>query len=185
MAQPGTKSLCHGCSDSTYLTHTVDYETFLAGLKTDPRNIMVGAIVGDPTPFEVELRAPVGSTTPIPALAHSCTYPQAGGTQVADPAVRDVEVASSFDRHAISSICNADLGGPLMTIAREIDSMLGAACVTRDIKLPADCTAADDTGPVTDFTIVADPTMCPDGQHLRLQRSVAPAGATTVRCAAP
>lgn len=185
MAQPGAKSLCHGSSDSTYLTHTADYETFLAGLKTDPRNLMIGAIVGDPTPFAVELRAPIGSTTQIPALAHSCSYSQAGSTHDADPCVRDVELASTFDRHAITSICNTDLGGPLTTIAREIDSMMGSPCLTRDIALPANCIATDDVGALAAFTIVEDDAMCPDGQHLRVQLAGTPTGSVTVRCTPP
>lgn len=185
MAIPGAKSGCHSNADSPYLTRVADYQTFLEGLKPDPRQVMVGAVVGDPTPFAIELRAPNGSTTGVPAIQHSCQWSDATSTYVADPAVRDAELAAAFDRHAVTSICNADLTGPLTKIAREIDSMMGSPCLTRDIALPADCTAADDAGPVKGFSLVEDAAQCPDGQHLKLQRGGTPVGATTVRCTGP
>lgn len=185
MATPGAKSRCHSNGDSPYLTRTADYQTFLAGLKPDPRDVTVATIAGDATPFEIELRAPLGSTTAVPALAHSCEWTDGTSTYVADPAVRDAELATAFGHHAVTSICNADLGGPLTTIGREIDSMLGSPCLTRDIALPPDCTAQDDLGPVAEFRVVEDATMCPEGQHLRLVRGGTPIGATTVTCTPP
>src|SRR5438270_574700 len=60
--------------------------------------------------------------------------------------------------------------------------MTGSPCLVRDIAMPADCVVTDDAGAVTDYTLVADPQMCPEGQHLRLERAGAAAGTTTVSC---
>ena len=50
---------------------------------------MVAAIAGTTQPFAVELRAPQGSTTKLPSLAHSCTYNGSDGPEVADPPARE------------------------------------------------------------------------------------------------
>src|SRR3569623_1651887 len=74
--------------DAAYLADVQTLAEGLQGLKADPSLVMVAAIVGDPSPFEIELRAPLGSATPIPALAHSCQYAGNEGPTEADPAVR-------------------------------------------------------------------------------------------------
>ena len=186
MNEVGTKDACHSNESGSYLTKVADFATFLRALKSDPRSVLFAAIAGDPAPVDIELRAPVGSTTPVTALAHSCSYTDASaGAEVADPAVRIFDAASRFERNVRATVCMQDLSGAEVAIAREINSMMGSPCLTRDIAMPADCTAADDAGPVTDFTIVADAAMCPEGQHLKLQRGGTPVGATTVSCKAP
>ncbi len=179
----GVKDACHSNEQSPYLTHIADYATFLRGLKPDPRMVMFAAVAGDPAPFEVEGRTPNGSMTVYPALRHSCNYTAANNSLVvADPAVRIYQLASLVERNVTSTVCTADFAPTQAAIAREINSMMGSPCLTRDIVLPADCVATDDAGPVTDFSIVEDDALCPDGQHLKLQRGGTPAGATTVRC---
>jgi hypothetical protein len=195
MNEIGPKSGCHSNEQSQYLTHLADYKAFLDSLKPDPLMITVGAIVGAPEPVSVELRAPQGSTTPVPALAHSCQWVDPQNNPVfADPAVRDVEFANLFDRHAVGTICQNDLGGPLVDIARQIDSMTGSPCLFRDIAEPHDCVASNDAGTVeactdessTDcFVLVTDETTCPDGQHLRVDYRGTPAGKLTLSCKLP
>jgi hypothetical protein len=186
MNTPGHKDLCHSNEQSPYLTHVAGHVAFLKSLKPDPRMVMVGAIVGDPRPVDVELRSPPGSTTPIPALAHSCEYTDVSNSaEVADPAVRIAELAGSFDRNVVGSVCQQDVSAPLVAIARQINSMTGSPCLVRDIAMPADCVVTDDAGPVTDYTLVTDPAMCPDGQHLRLERGGTATGTTVVSCTAP
>jgi hypothetical protein len=192
MATPGMKDECHSSTDSTYLTHVADYQTFLESLKPDPLMVMVGAIVGAPAPVSVELRPPQGSTTPIPALEHSCQWLDTQSKSVyADPAVRDVEFANLFDRHAVGTICQPDLSGPLVEMARQIDAMTGSPCLFQDIAEPHDCVASDDAGAVeactdessTDcYVLVTDETMCPDGQHLRVDYRGTAAGKLTLSC---
>jgi hypothetical protein len=195
MNEVGPKSGCHANEQSQYLTHLADYKAFLDSLKPDPLMITVGAIVGAPEPVSVELRAPQGSTTPIPALAHSCQWvdPQ-NDLLFADPAVRDVEFANMFDRHAVGTICQNDLGGPLVDIARQIDSMTGSPCLFRDIAEPHDCVASDDSGSVeacadessTDcYVLVTDEATCPEGQHLRVDYRGTQTSKLTLSCKLP
>ncbi|MBV8761922.1 MAG: hypothetical protein JO257_31805 [Deltaproteobacteria bacterium] len=186
MNEPGEKEGCHSNEHSKYLTHIADHEAFLHGLKPDPRMVLFAAIAGDPGPVDIELRAPIGSTHQIPALTHSCAYTDfSNSTEVADPAVRIAELGARFERNVHATACRQDLSGAEAQIARAIDSMMGSPCLTHDIALPADCTASDDAGAVTDFSIVEDAAMCPEGQHLRLQRGGTPVGATTVTCTPP
>lgn len=186
MNTPGHKELCHSNDDSTYLTHVADHVAFLKSLKADPSMVMVGTVVGTPAPVDVEMRPAIGTTTPIPALAHSCNYTDANNQLVvADPAVRIDELANSFERHVTGSACQSDLSPPMVAIARQIQSMTGSTCLVRDIAMPADCVVTDDAGPVADYTLATDPTMCPDGQHLRFVRAGTATGKTVVSCTAP
>ena len=73
----------------------------------------------------------------------------------------------------------------MVAIARQIQSMTGSTCLVRDIAMPADCVVTDDAGPVADSTLATDPTMCPDGQHLRFVRAGTATGKTVVSCTAP
>jgi hypothetical protein len=195
MNTPGPKGSCHSNEQSQYLTHLADYKAFLQGLKPDPMMVMVGAIVGDPEPVEVELRPPPGSGTPITALGHSCNYTDVNNqTEVADPAVRDVELAHMFDRNAVGTICQQDQSPSLVAIARQIDAMTGSPCLFRDIAEPHDCAAADDSGPVeacdatrteSCYTLVTDETMCPEGQHLRVGYRGTQTSKLTLSCKLP
>jgi hypothetical protein len=113
MNQVGTKNQCHPNDTSAYLTKVSDYATFLRGLKQDPSKVLVAAIAGTPEPFAVELRPPGTGATPIPALAHSCTYIGGDGKpEVADPPVRIKEFSTSSptaarSRRSASRICLA------------------------------------------------------------------------------
>ncbi len=131
MNQPGPKGKCHPNDGSDYLTKVADYAAFLKGLKTDPNNVIVAGIVGTTDPFAVELRSPSGSTTPIPALAHSCTYVGGNGPEVADPAVRLKFFLDQFpDHNAFASICQQDLSGGLQQIADLLKTLIvGDPCI--------------------------------------------------------
>src|SRR5262249_54976969 len=116
MNQVGSKSSCHSNDSSQYLTKVDDYVNFFKGLKSDPQDVIMAAIIGTPTPFSVELRAPPGmSGTPIPALAHSCTYsPSPTDVEVADPPIRIKQLLDAFpNRSTVSSICQQDLSDGL------------------------------------------------------------------------
>ncbi|MEO8548639.1 MAG: hypothetical protein ABI678_01650 [Kofleriaceae bacterium] len=200
MNQVGPKSQCHSNETGTYLTKVADHVAFLEGLKTDPRKIMVGALVGDPSPVATELRAPGGSSEMIPALAHSCTYvDSSAGVEVADPAVRIAEAAAPFQHHVVQSVCG-DLANGLTSIGAELATLQGSTCLTRTITTPPDCVAVDraENGTMTPiaasasaghdcFSIDADATACPGLQHLKATiERVTPAAndiVTTVSCA--
>ena len=131
MNQVGTKSQCHPSSDTTYLTNATAYADSLKKLKADPSKVIVAGIVGVPDPFAVELRAPSGSTTPVPALAHSCTYVgNDGKPEVADPPIRIKAFLDQFpNRSTFSTICQKDLSGGLQQIGDLLRTVIGDPCI--------------------------------------------------------
>lgn len=193
MNQIGVKGQCQSNESGTYLTQVGPYEQFFKGLKADPNSVMFAAIAGPPTPFEVELRAPPGGGTAIPALTHSCQYTGSAGTEVADPAVRITQLAGTFARNTAGTVCQQDLSAPLVDIARQVRGAVGDSCLTKAIALPADCVVRDEVGAMTTvlpacggsvttdcYTLVTDTVSCTAGSHLRLEvmRSTAPAPGT-------
>ena len=198
MNQIGTKGQCRSNEASSYLMPVAPYATFFRGLKANPNDVMFAALIGDPTPFSVELRIPPGSSTGIPAVAHSCQYSGPNGSEVADPAVRIVELANQFERRAFASVCNADLSTPLVDLARQVRGLVGDTCLTRPIAQPADCIVRDVAGTSTVelpacnggasstnkpcYELVTDTAACTAGSHLRLvvQRASTPAPDTVV-----
>ena len=131
MNQVGPKGMCHSAENDTYLTKISDYVSYFKGLKSDPNNVIVAAIAGVTTPFEVEMRPPQGSTTPEPALAHSCSYTDPlMKTEYGDPAVRIKELLDSFpNRSTFSTICQQDLSGGLQLIAQLLKLVIGSPCI--------------------------------------------------------
>jgi hypothetical protein len=131
MKSVGIKGRCHPNDQSTLLTKVGDYVTFLKALKKDPNKVIVAGIVGPPTPFATELRPPTQGATPIPALAHSCTY-NASPTdvEVADPAVRLKFFLDQFpNRSTFVPICQADLSGGLIQIGELLKAVIGDPCI--------------------------------------------------------
>ncbi|HVK89393.1 MAG TPA: vWA domain-containing protein [Kofleriaceae bacterium] len=125
--QPGLREDCHPNYDSTMLTQTDRYATFLKGLKTDPRDVIVAGIVGDAGPFEIQAKT-VGAQT-YSVLKPSCTYNGASGAQFAYPAIRMLDFMSQFPGHATSTtICDADLSDALTQVAAQIVPELGSPC---------------------------------------------------------
>jgi hypothetical protein len=194
----GEKSQCHWNEDSAYLTTRARYESFFASIKADRRDVLFMPIAAGATSLTVEARTPPGGGTAIPALAHACQWQNGIGPAVADPAVRMLELTKHVSRGHMENVCTADYTPAQHAIAREIRSMLGDSCLTRDIRLPADCVVFDQTLAgeievppcsatlVSDcYRLVDDPT-CTTSQHLRVDviRSAPPATDTmvAVRC---
>ncbi|MEO6776818.1 MAG: hypothetical protein ABI467_28030 [Kofleriaceae bacterium] len=195
MNQVGPKSACHSNESGQYLTKIGDYVTFFKGLKPDdPTKVIMAAIAGVTTPVETELRAPQGSSTAIPALAHSCTYTDSSNSaEVADPAIRIHELLDGFpNRSTFSTICQQDLSGGLVLIAQLLKTALGSPCIDGTLATPYDCSVSDvqnygkanqvetilpecdnTTTPASStnepcWAIETDP-MCSAGQHLTLK----------------
>jgi hypothetical protein len=104
--------------------------SFFKGLKSDPLNVIVAAIAGPTSPYEVELRTPPGGGTPIPAVAHSCNYTGANGIEVADPSTRLVELLNAFpNRNTFQTICTPDLTPALVQIAQLLRTVIGSPCI--------------------------------------------------------
>jgi hypothetical protein len=204
MNQVGVKTDCSASGDNQ-LDDVAPYHTFLEGLKPDTSKVVVGAIMGDPLPVEVELRAPPGGGTPIPALVHSCSYTGTVGLEVADPGVRMKDFLDRFgNRSAFSTICQPDLSGGLDQIAQVITRSVGSPCIEMpladvDPNLPGpqvDCIVEDvldgaatliaPCGPAPTspcWRLEPDATICPAADHLKLvvDRDEPPAPETRTR----
>jgi len=137
-----------GCSSnesSQYLTKISDYVSFFKGLKSDPSSVIMAAIAGPATPYEVELRTPPGGGTAIPAVAHSCNYVGAGNmTQVADPSTRLLELLGQFpNRNTFQTICTPDLSPALVQIAQLLRTVIGSPCIEGNLADVDPVTAGD------------------------------------------
>ena len=162
MNMVGVKTGCHANESSAYVDDVTPYVDFLRTLKGDPNAVMVSVIVGDPTMIATEVRLPPGGGTPLPSLAHSCAYDNQGVGQTADPGLRLAEVANSLPaRGDVTSICNADLALPMLTIGSTARQLMGDPCV--DVPL-VDTSMA--TGPQPRCEVVDGPpgaeTMIPE-----------------------
>jgi hypothetical protein len=198
MNEVGAKTSCHSNETSPFVTQVQGYVDFLHGLKANPADVVVAAIAGDPAPVAVELRAPPGGGTGLPALAHSCAYTDGnGGLEVADPAVRIQQFLAGFpDRSSLTTVCQQDQSSSLQQIADLITTNLGSACFANpladiDPATPGpqySCTVADVTAEGTPseqrtpvaacdastsnrpcWRVVTDTANCQAGDHLALE----------------
>jgi hypothetical protein len=165
-------------------------------VKSDPRQVMVAGIVGDPAPVAVALEAVPGGPA-VPTLAPSCVFdPSAtGGAGRADPAVRLAAFLDGFPgRTERTSICSTDLAAPLDAIGATAKRLVGDPCI--DTTALADISVAPGIQPACDvvdirdsaadqpvplhpcdgdaatdcFTIAPDAITCPAGDdHLRVR----------------
>ncbi len=202
MTTTGTKSSCHSNESAEYVADLARYKATLAGLKPNPKDVLFGAIVSDGAgAVAVELRTPPGGGTAIPSLAHSCAYDGSLGPEVADPAVRLVELARQVPRGAVVNICNANLAPAMLQMGQHINALLGVPCIPDVISTPDLCevydvlaaggeqqisSCAETGGAAPCFSIVADAATCPAAQNLKVQitRSIPAASDTytSVRC---
>jgi hypothetical protein len=131
----GMKDQCGPNEMSQYLEKVATFSEFLKGLKSDPNKVIVAGIMGipkmdEPKPYEVELRAPPGGGSPIPSIAHSCSYQGAAGLEVADPPTRLEAFLNQFpNRNTVTTICQQDLSGGLRLIAQLLKSVIGDPCI--------------------------------------------------------
>jgi hypothetical protein len=188
------KDKCHPNEDSAYLTKISDYVTFLKGLKpADPSKVIVAGIIGTTDHVETELRAPPGSTTKIPALAHSCNYPGRTGIEVADPPIRLKFFLDQFpNRSTFATICDRNLSKALNQIGDLLKTVLGDPCIEGTlVGPPYECSVSSvtDPGKATEvetimpkcnpedgtgatmpcWHLVAEPASCPNADHLTLK----------------
>ncbi|MGE3543449.1 MAG: hypothetical protein AB7L28_05940, partial [Kofleriaceae bacterium] len=134
MKAVGSKDQCHPNESSEYLEKVENYVTFLRELKSDPSKIIVAGIMGVTEPYQVELRAPPGSTTKIPSVAHSCSYMGASNVEVADPPVRLQHFLNQFpNRSTSTTICQSNLSDGLMLIAQLLKTVIGDPCISGNL----------------------------------------------------
>ncbi len=131
----GAKAGCRPREDSAYMYPVQRYIDFLRGLKSDPFDVIVAGIIGNPDPVVVG-----ADMNGNPRLDPSCM--SASGT--ADPGIRLQSFLEGFPgRRTISTICNEDLSDALTVIAELLRSAIGVPCLSGPITLPLDCTVED------------------------------------------
>jgi hypothetical protein len=201
MNQIGAKGNCHGNESVAYVTSVREHTAALKTLKADPRRMLFAAISSEASALEVELRTPPGGGTAIPSLRARCGGDPADEENPFNaiaPAVRLTDTAKGFPRARVTAMCNGGMSASLTDVAREVRGLLGDACLTRDIALPADCEAFDTrtdgsrtplprcgAGASSDcWQLVGDPGCLGQGQRLRVNRAVpaAPDVMVSLRC---
>jgi hypothetical protein len=195
----GSKSGCAPATDASYVSRVSTYVDFLKGVKAaGDKQISVSILAGPTTPFSVELRTAPGTSMNEPALAHSCAYQGAMGTEVADPAVRLAAFAKSFANNSVGSVCG-DLADSLVAAGRTIKFLVGTTCIDEPLAgtAPAyDCIVEDLTaagvattlpncsaGAKPCWKIESDLVNCPTDEHLsvKIDRDDVPAPGASFR----
>jgi hypothetical protein len=170
MNQVGTKGQCHPNDDSQFLAKVNGFVSFLQNLKKDPNKVIVAGIIGTTDQFAVELRAPPGQSTAIPALAHSCSYVDGkGNTEVADPPIRIKAFLDQFpNRSTFVPICQKDLSGGLQQIGDLLKTVIGDPCIEGKLKnfgttaAPVyDCSVSSVANPGTNNAVETIMAECP------------------------
>ncbi|MGE0550564.1 MAG: hypothetical protein AB7O24_03160 [Kofleriaceae bacterium] len=134
MKATGPKDQCHPNESSAYLEKVENYVEFLKSLKSDPSKVIVAGIMGVNEPYQVELRPPPGGGTPIPAVAHSCSYMGATNLEVADPPVRLQHFLDQFpNRSTATTICQQNLSDGLQLIAQLLKTVIGDPCISGNL----------------------------------------------------
>ena len=209
MLMVGAKSSCHASTTSPFLEDVAPFIDFLSNFKGDPLRVMVGAIVGAPSPLAIDLAPPPSGGSPVPHLALACTFTGMNGEEVAQPAVRIGQVVDAFPgRSALTTVCSDDLTLSLTSIGYSARQLIGDPCIDATLQDTSDapgiqplCVVSDDSsaGAVTVpacsgasgadcWRVIEDATLCGrSSQHLRLQidrTAPPPAGMyTRMRCA--
>ena len=203
----GDKAMCRPRATSPYIEDIAPFRAALLAQKGgDARRIMLGTIIGNPSPVGVEDRLLNG--TMQRALKHSCEIALPGGMLVADPPVRLRALAESFPgRFSVASVCSEDLTSSVIQIAGEVKRLVGDTCLERPIANPAapDCDVEDvrDAAPNSPIAIrpcvsapagvdcyaLATDATCTEPPHVRLSvtRATVPTDDTwtRVRCTLP
>lgn len=202
----GDKHHCRARDSSSYLASVASFRDALLALKPDPRQVMIAAITGDPTPVAV-VQQP--GFIPID-LAPSCVYSTVAGEDAGEayPALRLASLVDGFPGgHTQTSICNPDLSGALDAVGATAKQLMGDPCLpTAQLVDTADadglqpaCEITLDSDGVEQplpacgsaggscFRLIADPVACPDTpEHLRityeLQSTPAPGTVSHIKC---
>lgn len=198
MNQIGEKRNCHANETVGYLTSVRDHAIALMSMKPDPRDVLFLAIAGEAATVAVEMRTQPGGGSATPALQVKCAGAATAPFGSIDPSVRLTDHAKAFPRGRVTTMCGGNVHGPLLDLAREIRGLLGDACLTRDVSLPADCEAFDThldgsmsamractrPGSGDCWELVADPGCIGQGQRLHVVRTLPAASDSMVslRC---
>jgi hypothetical protein len=141
---------CVPADDQGDLIKTIDFETFLLGLKHGNRSkLLVAAISGPPAPFAVstyESCSSIASPTDptAPGLVPSCGSDCSGA--YADPGVRVARVVNDLGG-VLFNVCDDDYGPAMTQIATALGMLLEPECLPATIENNAagepDCTVTN------------------------------------------
>jgi hypothetical protein len=115
----------------------------IKALKPDPANqILVASIQGPADTFETYWKpGAMAGDPPVPDIQHSCV---AADTSYADPGIRTRQFVRSFGGNGLEySICEANFGPALKTIANKVSELLKPKCVAGQVALRASSTVED------------------------------------------
>jgi hypothetical protein len=204
---PGPRQNCVPRDDSQYMTRVSEYVDFLKTVKSDPNQLIVAGIIGNPSPTVVGIDT---NNNNIPKLAPSCT--SASGE--AAPSTRLKYFLDQFpQRNTVTTICNENLEDALIVIAELLKKVIGNPCLEGNIDtrpdvagVQYDCQVSDVRFPNQDnqeeyvlpncdspgatapcWTIQENTAQCPDTetqQELIITRNSDPLSGTSVvaRC---
>jgi hypothetical protein len=123
----GPRQNCTSREDSQYMSSVQEYVDFLKGLKTNPLDIMVAGIIGNPSPVTIATNE-FGD----PDLDPSCV--SASGD--ADPGVRLGAFLDGFpQRNTLTTICNEDLSDALVVVGQMVAGVVGSPCINVDLDI--------------------------------------------------
>jgi hypothetical protein len=186
-------SPCHSAEDGQLLTISSLAQEIKA-LKADPSQIIVSVIGGLPTPYIVDLGAPLTAGDPMaPSIRHACTTAGTNPPEYADPGVRLADFVSAFGQNGLFlPICTDSFTPALTQIGTLIGKALAPKCITGTIAKNAngqdDCTiishSFDQNNMQTDAVLphwdeAQYPTLCPPPS---IQNRAANPLATTASC---
>ncbi len=121
---------CVSAEDQGLLISVSAFAAGVKSLKPDPASqILVVSIQGPNQNYQVRWKTPAVTTDgPWPEIAHSCNNFPDGS--FADPGVRVQQFAHEFGGNGfVYSICEANYGPALSTIAQKIAQMMNTMCV--------------------------------------------------------
>ena len=107
-----------------HLVTVASFVDFLKGMKPDPRDVFLAALVGPPSPYVVlpfKNEAAKGEVDPY--VQHSCTGATADATmpEYGDPAVRITQAVRAFGSNGFTqSICDSDFRSVLISLGAAI-----------------------------------------------------------------
>jgi hypothetical protein len=181
--RPGSHGNCRPRDGSPFMIDVADYQRFLAQLKPDPRDVVVSAVAGPRTAFEV---VDVG----VPALLPSCHGP--GGSAM--PAVRIGALVDRFGGALVDGCTQDDayqqIAVPILGRQRSCFPHLRPSDGDRCTVTETAGGVATELAPCGDgeggeggtpcWTTYTDPAACPGGDHVGIairRAAAAPAGA--------
>jgi hypothetical protein len=177
--RPGSHASCRPRDGSPFMVDVADYQRFLTQLKPDPRDVVVSAVAGPRTAFEV---ADVG----VPALLPSCRGP--GGSAM--PAVRIGALVDRFGGALVDGCTQDDayqqIAAPILGRQRSCFPHLrasdGDSCTVTQTAggVETELARCGDGGAPPCWTVSTDAAACPDGDHVGIairRATAAPAGA--------